>query len=67
MQYFVDNGRNLEKLPTDTEEDPFYDPLAHKLIGKATMFLDGLSYLLEMEESVPIIDRRVSVICLRAL
>ena len=31
------------------------------------MFLDGLSYLLEMEESVPIIDRRVSVIGLRGL
>ena len=34
-----------------------FDPLEYHLLGKATMFLDGMSYVIEVEESVPIIDR----------
>ena len=57
-QMFVENDRNPaiinENFPED--RDPFFDPPEDQLIGKATIFLSGLTYFLSVEETTPIID-----------
>ena len=38
------------------ENDPFWDPPEPQLIGKALIYMDSLSFLLEIEEGTPVID-----------
>ena len=38
------------------DKDPFWDPPEARLIGTAVLYLDSLSFLLEIEETTPIID-----------
>jgi hypothetical protein len=38
------------------EQDPFWDPPEAQLVGKALIYMDSLSFLLEIEEGTPIID-----------
>ena len=55
---YVDVGRDLVQLakvkPPDV--DPFYEPPTDSLIGVAYCFLDALSYLVEIHESITIIN-----------
>jgi pSer/pThr/pTyr-binding forkhead associated (FHA) protein len=55
--YSLDHG-NLNRLNTiyTNEKDPFWDPPESRLIGTAVLYLDSLSFLLEIEETTPIID-----------
>ena len=43
-------------LLTTKDKDPFWDPPESRLIGTAVLYLDSLSFLLEIEETTPIID-----------
>lgn len=38
------------------DDDPFYDPPDHRLVGVAFLYLDALTYLMELREHIPIID-----------
>ena len=50
--------RELEQLANAfaPENDPFWDPPEPQMIGKALIYMDSLSFLLEIEEGTPIID-----------
>ena len=50
--------RELEQLANAfaPENDPFWDPPEAQMIGKALIYMDSLSFLLEIEEGTPIID-----------
>eukprot|EP00945_MAST-04E_sp_MAST-4E-sp1_P003988 g3988.t1 len=57
---YVRGGRTvacLRKLYTK-DNDPFGDFMQHVLIGRSYLYLDSLSYFLEFEDSVPIVDYR---------
>ena len=49
-QTFVEGGRELLALAQayTAETDPFYDPPGSQLIGRALIYLDSLSYFLEV-------------------
>eukprot|EP00946_MAST-07B_sp_MAST-7B-sp1_P001189 g1189.t1 len=49
-----DFARLLSEYTKD--KDPFWDPPEPRLIGTAVLYLDSLSFLLEIEETTPIID-----------
>ena len=56
---FIDMyDRELEQLANayEPENDPFWDPPEAQIIGKALIYMDSLSFLLEIEEGTPIID-----------
>ena len=54
---YIYGDRSLSALSFYTQDkDPFYDPPANQLIGKALVFLQGLNYFIDIEEAVPIID-----------
>ena len=55
--YSLDHGnmKRLNDLYTN-DKDPFWDPPENRLIGTAVLYLDSLSFLLEIEETTPIID-----------
>jgi|TARA_B110000090_G_scaffold197320_1_gene235138 hypothetical protein len=55
--YSLDHG-NLNRLNAlyTNAKDPFWDPPESRLIGTAVLYLDSLSFLLEIEETTPIID-----------
>ena len=55
--YSLDHGNltRLNELYTNAK-DPFWDPPESRLIGTAVLYLDSLSFLLEIEETTPIID-----------
>eukprot|EP01138_Halocafeteria_seosinensis_P014116 gb/GECG01014414.1/.p1 GENE.gb/GECG01014414.1/~~gb/GECG01014414.1/.p1 ORF type:complete len:1196 (+),score=251.93 gb/GECG01014414.1/:1-3588(+) len=55
-QIFVEEGRTLEGNPYTGENDPFFDPAENERIGKATIYLDPLLYVLDVDEATPIID-----------
>ena len=47
---------NCLKETYTNDKDPFWDPPEARLIGTAVLYLDSLSFLLEIEETTPIID-----------
>ena len=56
-QKFEEEGiASVTGLPAD--KDPFTDTVEAALIGKALAYLDPLSYLIEIEEKLPIMDYR---------
>eukprot|EP00753_Platysulcus_tardus_P020392 PLAT8018.2.p1 GENE.PLAT8018.2~~PLAT8018.2.p1 ORF type:complete len:1234 (-),score=747.63 PLAT8018.2:64-3765(-) len=55
-QAFLEVDRVIEDLGYTEETDPFFDPPEDQLIGRALIYLDSLSYLLDIEEVTPIID-----------
>ena len=55
-QQFQSNSRSLEGTGYEGEKDPFYDPPAPQVIGKATIYLNALLYNLRIDEATPIID-----------
>lgn len=60
-QTFVQLDRSLEALVQygyTEENDPFADPPTERLIGTASVYLDPLSYMLDINEDTPIIDYR---------
>ena len=52
----LDRDFNRLRGTYDREKDPFWDPPEPRLIGTAVLYLDSLSFLLEIEETTPIID-----------
>ena len=57
-QKFVEVGRDAAQLAqTYTEDnDPFFDPAEERLIGRALVYMDSIRYLLEIDETTPVID-----------
>jgi len=56
-QSFCEADRNIDAVrPEKVQDDPFYDEPTDQLIGKANVYLDSLSYFLDVDESTPIID-----------
>ena len=58
---FVNVQRSVEELRAkhyNLENDPFYDSVQHQLVGSSLMYMDSLSYFLEFEDLVPVIDYR---------
>ena len=61
---FWDQGTFLTRLGAmrrvkrhgPNEDDPFFDPPDHHLIGIGFLFLDALSYMMDIEEAVPIVN-----------
>jgi hypothetical protein len=43
----------------DINADPFTDPVTVQLIGRGTVYLDALFYLLDIDETTPLIDYKV--------
>jgi hypothetical protein len=43
----------------DVNTDPFTDPVSAQLIGRASLYLDALTYLLDVDEVTPIVDYKV--------
>lgn len=56
MRELYQDFMSIGYLEVSLENDPFYDPPEEQLIGRALIYLDPLSYLLEVEEATPIID-----------
>lgn len=53
-QNFADGDADYDLPP---ERDPFYEPPDSAIIlGHATMFLQSLAYMVEVDEQIPIID-----------
>jgi hypothetical protein len=50
--------RQLDKLTCEEGCDPFYDPLKVQMIGRTLLFMDSLSFLLEMDDVAPVMDYR---------
>ena len=57
-RFQTDLDRDLQRLDLafPVDRDPFYDSPDHRLIGVAFLYLDALTYLLELREAVPIVD-----------
>ena len=62
-QVFVENGRDVYSLYSvhgyNDTNDPFVDPPTAQVIGRGIVFLDALSYMLDIDEAVPLIDYKV--------
>lgn len=57
MQEHYNNFVDGEKWEVPKEKDPFWEPLdQEELVGVAHVFLQSLSYLIEVEETLPITD-----------
>jgi hypothetical protein len=50
--------RQLDKLECEEGCDPYYDPLKVQMIGRTLLFMDSLSFLLEMDDVAPVMDYR---------
>lgn len=59
-QLFVEDGRDMTNNPYKGEHDPFYDPPENERIGKATIYLDPLLYVMDVDDATPIIDYKGS-------
>lgn len=66
-QCWSEHGRSLAGTEFDTNpatrpadaaesSDPFWDPPEDMLLGRSTIYLDSLKYVLPIEEATPIID-----------
>jgi hypothetical protein len=65
LQTFLENGRDLDGTSfMHTENDPFFDPPEDQHIGRSTVYLDCLLYMMPMDEWTPIIDYKVLVVTL---
>jgi len=53
---FVECGRDLGAALQTVDKDPFFVKQGAALIGRSTIYLDSLLYVLPIEESTPIID-----------
>ena len=53
---FVECGRNLGAALQTVDKDPFFVKEEAALIGRSTIYLDSLLYVLSIKESTPIID-----------
>jgi len=60
-QEFIERGRNLAGTvyATDISTDPFYDEPEDHHIGRATVYLDPLLYVMYIDEWTPLIDYKV--------
>ena len=65
-QRYAECGGDLYQLYGETgydvNTDPFTDPISAQLIGRASVYLDALTYLLDIDETTPIIDYKVSAL-----
>ena len=46
------------KVKYSKSKDPFSDYMQHQLLGRSLIYLDSLSYFLDLEDTVPLIDYR---------
>ena len=46
------------KLKYRKEKDPFSDFMQHQLLGRSLIYLDSLSYFLDFEDTVPLVNYR---------
>ena len=46
------------KIKYSKTKDPFSDYMQHQLLGRSLIYLDSLSYFLDFEDTIPLIDYR---------
>ncbi len=59
----MEKGRSLDgtSYTLDPQSDPFYDEPEDHHIGRATVYLDPLMYVMFVDEWTPVIDYKVRI------